>query len=506
MNEYIGTIDQGTTSSRFIIFNNAGKIVTSSQLEHQQIFPQPGWVEHNPMEIIENVRKTIQLAVADLGEDFSLEDLLSVGITNQRETVVAWNRKTGKPYYNAIVWQDLRGRDFIDSFISKGYKDEIHHKTGLIPASYFSVSKINWLLENISGIKEDVEKGEVAIGTIDSWILWNLTGGNEESPFFTDVTNASRYMLMDIEKLVWDEKMLTLFQIPKSVLPKIVPSIPKNRYGIGYIESTKGKLTLNFSGILGDQQAALFGQACFNMGQSKCTYGTGGFLLMNIGEKPVFSNAGLLTTVSFQREGEPAMYAFEGAIAVAGSLVQWIRDNLGLIKSASEVDEAAMKVEDCGGVYFVPAFAGLFAPYWRPRARGIICGLTGYVRKEHICRAVLESTAFQVNDLFQVIKDEYDLEIPDLRVDGGMTVSEPLMQIQADFLGVPVIRPEVIETTALGATYAAGLSIGFWNSYEQLQSHWKENKRWFPKMAKEERLSKLSEWHKAIERSFGWTQ
>lgn len=498
----IGTIDQGTTSTRFILFDPSGTIIASSQMEHRQIFPEPGRVEHDPVEILDNCKKVIRRTFQESGIDPKRLD--SVGITNQRETIVAWNRKTGKPYHNAIVWQDMRGRTMIDSLLAAGHRELIHKRTGLIPAPYFSASKIHWLLDNVAEMKQDALKGDAVVGTIDSWLLWNLSGGGESAPHITDVTNASRMMLMDIESLMWDEQMLSLFDIPRSILPDIVPSIPNEPFATGQLDVSGSRVELAFSGILGDQQAALFGQACFNEGQSKCTYGTGCFLLMNTGNRPVVSRNGLLTTVAYQKEGQPPVYALEGAVAVAGSLVQWVRDNLGLISNADEINHYAMQVEDCGGVYFVPAFAGLFAPYWRPGARGVICGLTGYARKEHLCRAVLESTAFQVHDLFQAIGQDCDLELPSLRVDGGMTVSEPLMQVQADFLKVPVIRPEVIETTALGAAYAAGLSSGYWPDLASLENHWNEEKRWNPGISERERLERLASWKKAVERSYGW--
>lgn len=499
---YVGTIDQGTTSTRFILFDHQGQIVSSAQMEHPQIFPQPGWVEHDPLVILENVKTVVRQAIVKA--DIDPPQLKAVGITNQRETIVAWDKKTGKPYYNAIVWQDMRGKEAIDDILSRGLEHRIHCRTGLIPNPYFSASKIKWLFDHVPAFLEGAQRGDALIGTIDCWLLWNLVGGKEDSVHFTDVSNASRYLLMDIKTLEWDTELLELFGVPKSVLPKIVPSIPKFPYGSGTLSSEKGEIPLNFSGILGDQQAALFGQACFHKGQSKCTYGTGGFLLMNIGENPVISRNGLLTTVAFQVEGEPACYALEGSVAIAGSLIQWVRDNLEMIKSAPEIDQLAMTVEDCGGVYFVPAFSGLFAPYWRPSARGVICGLTGYARKAHIARAVLESTAFQVRDLFGAINQDSGIDLPFLRVDGGMTVSEPLMQIQADFLGVPVVRPKVIETTALGAAYCAGLSCLYWKDFSSLEKQWKESKRWSPLMSKEVRLQKANEWKKAIDRSQGW--
>lgn len=501
--QYIGSIDQGTTSTRFILFNQQGQPCYSTQKEHKQIYPQPGWVEHNPLEIIENTFYCIQETLKKAKIDNPKASISAVGITNQRETVIAWNRETGKPYANAIVWQDLRGEDCINELLANGGKYRLLEKTGLMLSPYFSASKMKWLLDHVPGLKEDALQGKAVFGTIDTWVLWNLTGRERGGLLITDVTNASRTFLMDLRTLSWDRELLEIFGCPESALPEIVPSIPDKPYGYSSSSSPFGE-GVAFAGILGDQQAALFGQTCFKPGMSKSTYGTGGFLLMNVGTKVVYSDSGLLTTVAYQRGKEKPVYALEGSVAVAGSLIQWVRDNLGLIKDSREIDELASQVEDNGGVYFVPAFAGLFAPYWRSRARGVICGLTGYADRRHIARAVLEATAFQTFDIFQAMSRDADIRIPELKVDGGMTNSEPLMQFQSDLLKIPVIRPVVTETTALGAAYAAGLSVGFWNSYDQLIENWQVNKVWQPQMDTGTRLGLLANWKKALERSYGW--
>ena len=501
--KYVGAIDQGTTSTRFILFDKEGKPCFSAQKEHKQIYPRPGWVEHSPEEILENtvfcIRETLKQAEIVNPQ----EEIAAVGITNQRETVIAWNRQTGKPYANAAVWQDLRGEDFINELLSAGGKYRFLEKTGLMLSPYFSGSKIKWFLDNVSGLREEAESGRAVFGTIDTWILWNLTGGANGGLLKTDVTNACRTFLMDLQTLTWDEDLLNLFGCPERALPKIVPSIPESPYGYSSADSPFGE-GVPFAGILGDQQAALFGQTCFKAGMSKSTYGTGGFLLMNVGPRIVYSDSGLLTTVAYQKGKEKPLYALEGSVAVAGSLIQWVRDNLGLIKNSKEIDALAAEVEDNGGVYFVPAFAGLFAPYWRSRARGVICGLTGYADRRHIARAVLEATAFQTYDIFQAMSRDADIRIPELKVDGGMTNSEPLMQFQSDLLKIPVIRPIVTETTALGAAYAAGLSVGFWQSFDDLKKNWSVDKVWKPQMDAGRRLALLADWKKALERSYGW--
>lgn len=501
--KYIGSIDQGTTSTRFILFDHAGKPCFSYQKEHKQIYPKPGWVEHNPLEILENTKECIRETLRQASVENPREEIAAVGITNQRETIIAWNRETGKPYANAVVWQDLRGEDFINEMLAGGGKYRFLEKTGLMLSPYFSGSKMKWLLDNVPGLREDAESGKALFGTIDTWVLWNMTGGPRGGLAVTDVTNACRTFLMDLATLSWDDELLTLFGCPKKALPEIVSSIPELPYGYSSADSPFGE-GVPFSGILGDQQAALFGQTCFKAGMSKSTYGTGGFLLMNVGKHIVYSDSGLLTTVAYRKGNEKPVYALEGSVAVAGSLIQWVRDNLGLIRNSKEIDRLAAEVEDNGGVYFVPAFAGLFAPYWRSRARGVICGLTGYADRRHLARAVLEATAFQTFDIFRTMSRDADIRIPELKVDGGMTNSEPLMQFQSDLLKIPVIRPVVTETTALGAAYAAGLSVGFWNSFDELIQNWHVDKVWNPQMDAGRRLALLADWKKALERSYGW--
>jgi len=497
---YVGALDQGTTSTRFILFDHAGTPKASHQLEHRQIYPQPGWVEHDPKEIWEAsvlvIRQTLEKARA------TYKDLVGIGITNQRETVLAWEPKTGRIRHNAIVWQDLRGADLINRLKVAGEAERMQEITGLVPSPYFSASKIAWMLEHVEGLREDARSGSVIFGTIDTFLTWHLTGGAGSGVIVTDATNASRYMLMDIRSLDWDDRLLGLFGIPRASLPKIVPSFGET-YGHTVADGPVGG-TVPVCGILGDQQAALFGQACFSAGQGKSTYGTGCFLLTNTGMQPSFSSRGLLTTVAYLEADKPPVYALEGSIAVAGSLVQWVRDNLKIVKSAPEVDLLAESVPDCGGVYIVPAFSGLFAPYWRSDARGVIAGLTGYVTAAHICRAVLESTAFQVKDIFDAIKADSGISVEVLKVDGGLTNSRPLMEFQADLLGIPVIRPQVVETTALGAAYAAGLSTGFFSSFEELSKHWREKSRWVPAMDESVRKQKILFWNKAIQRTLDW--
>jgi len=496
--KYLGAIDQGTTSTRFILFDSDGNIVASHQLEHKQFFPKPGWVEHDPKEIWDNTVITIAETLKKSG--IKTEDIAGVGITNQRETVIAFNPVTGKVWHNAIVWQDLRGAALIDDLKTKYPEDWLRKKSGLVFTPYFAASKIAWLLDNVKGLREAAEKGEIVFGTIDTWLTWNLTG---RKAVITDVSNASRYMLMNIETLQWDDELLKVFNIPRCSLPEIVPSTGEV-YGM---TDSNGPFAgeVPVCGILGDQQAALFGQACFTQGLGKCTYGTGCFLLVNTGNKLCYSENGLVSTVAYQKKGEKPVYALEGSIAVAGSLVQWLRDNMKMVKTAQELDVFAEEVDDCGGVYIVPAFAGLFAPYWRSDARGVIAGLTGFSTRSHICRAALESTAFQAYDIFNAIERDSGIAMTELKVDGGLTNSRPLMKFQADVLGIPVIRPRVIETTALGAAYAAGISVGLFKDFETLKHHWKEESRWEPKMDEETRRSKIGFWKKAVERTLNWT-
>lgn len=497
--KYIGSVDQGTTSTRFIVFNQEGEICGFHQLEHRQIYPKPGWVEHDPDEIWNNACICIRETLKKL--NLKATDLSAIGITNQRETITAWNPRTGEVYYNSIVWQDLRGSDLIEDLKAKGRTEEIQFISGLIPSPYFSASKIVWLLENVPGLKEKALNGDVVFGTIDSWLVYKLTGGRA---IVTDATNASRYLLMNIKDLCWDQTLLDLFGIPEAALPRIVASSGEI-YGQTTVDGPFGGL-IPVCGILGDQQAALFGQACFNPGQAKCTYGTGCFLLENTGTRLCRSTSGLLTTVACKIAGQPATYALEGSIAVAGSLVQWARDSLKMVRSPQELDQAASEVSDCGGVYVVPAFSGLFAPYWRSDARGIIAGLTGFATRSHICRAILESTAFQAYDIFKAIEKDSKVTMTELKVDGGLTNSRPLMEFQADVLRVPVIRPKVVETTALGAAYAAGLTVGVFKSLDELRSQWKEEKRWLMKMDEATVCRKIHFWQKAVEKTLDWVE
>ena len=489
---FIGALDQGTSSTRFIIFDESGSIVGQSQKEHSQILPQPGWVEHDAVEIWENTKSVISHAISQI----NIDELSAIGITNQRETTVVWDKNTGAPLYNAIVWQDTRTQNFLDS-ISDSNKKVITHKSGLTIAPYFSGSKINWLIENVPAVRDAITSGSALFGTIDSWLLWNLTEGIHR----TDVTNASRTLLMNLETLDWDDELLAFFSIPKSTLPKICSS--SEVYGVtksnGFI---KGGIPI--SGILGDQQAAMVGQACFDRGESKTTYGTGNFALLNTGEEIVRSKAGLLTTVCYKFGDEKPRYALEGSVAVTGSAVQWLRDQLGIISSASEIESLARQVSDNGGVYFVPAFSGLFAPYWRNDARGVIVGLTRAVTKSHIARATLEAIAYQTREVLDAMSIDSGVPLAEVKVDGGITANELCMQIQSDIMGIDVIRPEVIETTALGAAYAAGLATGFYRDKNQIRSNWQENKRWRPNKDSKLASEGFKNWKRAVERSLNW--
>jgi glycerol kinase len=497
--KYIGAIDQGTTSSRFVIFNHKGQIISISQAEHKQIFPKPGWVEHDPIEIKNNVFKVILKALSNAG--IKPHDLSAIGITNQRETTVLWNPKTGKPYHNAIVWQDTRTDEICKKISVNGNIYCYQKKTGLPVATYFSGPKIKWIFDNNKKLKKLSDKGEVLFGTIDSWILWWLTGGPNGGVHATDVTNASRTMLLNINTLSYDKKMLDILEIN----PKILPQIKSSSEIYGYTkENDFLKAKIPVSSILGDQQAALFGQLCFNKGDAKCTYGTGSFMLLNTGEKIVNSKYGLITTIGYKIGNNKPIYALEGSVAIAGSLVQWIRDNLGFIQNSKDIEKLAMTVSDNGGIYFVPAFSGLFAPYWQHDARGLIIGITHYINKGHIARAVLESTAFQIREIFDAMQKDSNLKFNSLKVDGGMVVNNLLMQFQSDILGIQVIKPKVIETTVLGAAYAAGLAVGFWKNEKELFKNWKKDKTWNPKMDDKLRESMYEKWHKAIKRSFAW--
>ncbi|MDR9363546.1 MAG: glycerol kinase GlpK, partial [Microbacteriaceae bacterium] len=491
-------IDQGTTSTRSIVFNPEGEIVSTGQLEHKQIMTQPGWVEHNPDEIWSNTREAVGQALTRA--NLTRHQISAIGITNQRETTVVWDKNTGLPVYNAIVWQDTRTQEIVDRLAKDGGVNRFKSKTGLPLAPYFSATKIVWILENVAGVREKAENGELLFGTTDTWLLWNLTGGVEGGVHKTDVTNASRTMLMDLETLQWDETLLKAFNIPKQMLPEIQPSVSE----FGTVESNNLLREVKITGILGDQQAATFGQTAFEKGESKNTYGTGNFLIVNTGNQVVESINGLISTVCYQIEGEKPVYALEGSIAVTGSLVQWLRDNLGMIKESAEVEQLAKGVEDNGGAYFVPAFSGLFAPHWRPDARGVLVGLTRYIHKGHIARAALEATAFQTAEVLTAASNDAGIGFGELRVDGGMVKNDTLMQFQADILDIPVVRPKVIETTALGAAYAAGLQVGFWNSLDELREIWQVGGEWKPQMSSERRKELLANWDKAVERTLNW--
>lgn len=486
-----------------MLYDKSGASVSSCQLEHQQIYPQPGWVEHNPLEIWERscqvIEETMRQVTPLPGE------IAAIGITNQRETTVVWDPVTGKPWCNAIVWQDTRTSPIVSQLIRDHGKDGFREKTGLPVATYFSGPKIKWILDNLKGVRPAVEKGRAVFGTVDSWLVWNLTGGAGRGVLVTDVTNASRTMLFDINRLSWDAEMLELLEIPDRMLPEVLPSISTTPFGCT-TEDGPFRHAIPVSGILGDQQAALFGQACFDAGTSKNTYGTGCFLLLNTGTKAVHSDCGLISTVAYKKDDGEARYALEGSVAVAGALVQWLRDNLGFIERSADIENLASQETDNGGVYFVPAFSGLYAPHWRPDARGMIAGLTGYVNSSHIARAVLESTAFQTWEIVEAMEKDSGFTMETLKVDGGMTANDLLMQFQADILDIPVVRPKAVEITAKGAAYAAGLASGFWQSLDELALHWCEGKRWIPHLDGNERERKLRFWQKAVERSLDWVE
>ncbi|SMC55194.1 glycerol kinase GlpK [Lentzea albidocapillata] len=499
MSQYVLAVDQGTTSTRAIIFDHSGSIVAVGQKEHEQIFPRAGWVEHNPVEISENTRFVIGQALS--AADLNTGDLAAVGITNQRETAVVWDKNTGEPVYNAIVWQDTRTQAIVEELGALGGGAERYKaKVGLPLATYFSGPKIRWILDNVEGARERAEAGDLLFGNTDTWTLWNLTGGPNGGVHATDVTNASRTMLMDLDTLQWDAEIAADMGIPLSMLPEIRSS--SEVYGNG---GPGGVLKgVPIAGILGDQQAATFGQACYEPGTAKNTYGTGNFMLLNTGTEKVASKNGLLTTVCYKIGDEAPVYALEGSIAVTGSLVQWLRDNLGIIGSAAEIETLAKTVDDNGGAYFVPAFSGLFAPYWRADARGAVVGLTRFVNKGHLARAVLEATAFQTREVLDAMNADSGVPLTELKVDGGMVANELLMQFQADVLDVPVVRPVVAETTALGAAYAAGLAVGYWSSLDELRANWSEDKRWTPELDSDEREREYRNWKKAVTKSFDW--
>lgn len=497
MSRYVGAIDQGTTSSRFIVFDKGGNIVSVAQKEHRQIYPKPGWVEHDPMEILSNTNEVIGAALARA--NLTAADLAAVGITNQRETTLLWDRKTGQPLCNALVWMDTRTDQLVQQFTRDGGQDRFRAKTGLPLATYFAGLKLRWILDNVEGARAKAEAGDALFGTVDSWLTWNLTGGANGGHHVTDVTNASRTMLIDLATCAWDDDMLRAFGIPRACLPKIVPSSAV--YGeirTAPLQGTK------LAGMLGDQQAALVGQTCFAPGEAKNTYGTGSFLLMNTGTEPVQSKAGLLTTLAYQFGDEKPRYALEGAIAITGALVQWLRDNLKLFDVAPQIEPLARSVEDNGDVYIVPAFSGLYAPYWKDDARGVIAGLTRYATRAHLARAALESTAYQVRDVVEAMQEDSGIRLATLKTDGGMVANELLMQFQADILNAPVVRPKMTETTALGAAYAAGLAVGYWANLEDLRANWGVDKTWEPAMAAETRDKYYRSWKKAVQRSFAW--
>ena len=498
MTKYVAALDQGTTSTRCMLFDRHGAVAARSQKEHQQIYPQPGWVEHDGLEIWENAQEVIRAAVDLAG--VAPGEIAAMGVTNQRETTIVWDRKTGRPFTNAIVWQDTRTMAICSHLEEKGGIDRFRPKTGLPLATYFSGPKLKWILDNIEGVRRAAEQGDALFGTIDSWLIWNLTGGPRGGAHVTDVTNASRTMLMDLEKLEWDPGILEILDIPQSMLPRIVPSSDPEPWG----KTLKDNVPV--CGDLGDQQAALVGQACFGEGSAKNTYGTGCFMLLNTGKEIVHSQSGLITTVGYQFVGGSPAYALEGSIAIAGALVQWLRDNLGLIQSAQEVETLARSVDDNGGIYFVPAFSGLFAPHWRSDARGVIAGLTRFTNRGHLARAALEATAYQTREVLDAMEKDSGVRLTSLKVDGGMVYNELLMQFQTDILGVPVIRPKIAETTSLGAAYAAGLAVGFWNDLNELSAHWQVDQTWEPEMDRSESEELYRHWQKAVQRTFDWVE
>jgi glycerol kinase len=498
MAKYVGALDQGTTSTRFMIFDHSGTVAGVDQKEHEQIFPKAGWVEHDPQEIWKRSQEVIKGALEKAHIEAS--DLAAVGITNQRETAVVWEKATGKPVYNAIVWQDTRTDVICNELEKDGGQDRFRAKVGLPLATYFSGPKVKWVLDNVDGARQKAEAGEILFGNIDSWLIWNLTGGPDGGVHVTDVTNASRTLLMNLESLDWDEEILKIIGIPRAMLPKIQSS--SQVYG-----EARGTLAgIKVAGDLGDQQAALFGQTCFAVGEAKNTYGTGNFLLLNTGNAPIQSKNGLLTTLAYKIGDHKAVYCLEGSIAITGALVQWLRDNLGLIKASGDIEALAASVDDNGGAYFVPAFSGLYAPYWKSDARGVIVGLTRYVNKGHLARAALEATAWQTREIVDAMNKDSGVALTSLRVDGGMVYNDALMQFQADVLGVPVVRPKVAETTSLGAAYAAGFAVGFWSNEEELRANWGVDHTWEPKMDAAKRDREYRFWKKAVTRTFDWVE
>jgi glycerol kinase len=498
MAEYILAIDQGTTSTRAMIFNHAGEVIAYHQVEHRQFYPQPGWVEHDPLEIWRNVETVIHTALAKA--QLTRADVAAVGVTNQRETTLVWNKLSGRPYYPAIVWQDTRTDAICSELAKEGGQDRFRKKVGLPLATYFSGPKLRWLLGQVPGLRADAERGEALFGTLDTWVIWNLTGGVQGGVHITDVTNASRTLLMDLETLQWDTEILDLLNIPAGMLPEIVSSSQVYAAACGEL------VGIPVAGDLGDQQAALFGQTCFEPGEAKNTYGTGCFMLLNTGTHPVASHSGLLTTLGYRIGNQAPVYCLEGSIAITGALVQWLRDNLKMIEQSSEIETLARSVEDSGGIYFVPAFSGLFAPYWRSDARGVMVGLTRYINRGHLARAALEATAYQTREVLDAMEQDSGVRLSALKVDGGMVFNELLMQFQADILDVPVIRPKVAETTALGAAYAAGLATGFWDGLDALRSNWGIDKEWQPTMDVDKRTRLYRGWKKAVTRTLDWIE
>jgi glycerol kinase len=503
MAKYVAAVDQGTTSTRCMLFDHGGGVVSIHQMEHEQIYPKPGWVEHNPKEIWARTQDVVKGALAKAGA--TAGDIAAVGVTNQRETTIVWNKNTGEPYYNAIVWQDTRTDKICNDLAANGGQDRFRAKVGLPLATYFSGPKVKWILDNVEGARAAAERGEAIFGNIDTFEIWWLTGGPSGGAHVTDVSNASRTMLMNLHTLDWDPEILSIMGIPRQMLPRIVSSSDPDIYGYTPADGPFGG-RIPVCGDLGDQQAALVGQTCFGVGEAKNTYGTGCFMLLNTGTKAVPSNSGLLTTLAYKVGKEPAVYALEGSIAITGALVQWLRDNLGLFEKSSEVESFATMVEDSGGIYFVPAFSGLFAPYWRSDARGAIVGMTRYINKYHLSRAALEATAYQTREVLDAMNKDSGVNLTALKVDGGMVYNELLMQFQSDILGVPVVRPVVAETTALGAAYAAGLAVGFWGTLEDLRKNWQVDKTWKPGMASDERDRLHNGWLKAVTRTFDWVE
>jgi glycerol kinase len=501
--KYAAAVDQGTTSTRFMIFDHAGKVVGVEQMEHEQIYPQAGWVEHNPMEIWDRTKDVIKGGLKKAG--VKAEEIAAIGVTNQRETTIVWDKNTGKPYYNAIVWQCTRTKDICDALEKDGGQNRFRAQVGLPLATYFSGPKIKWILDNVKGVREAAEKGDAIFGNIDTWEIWWLTGGPKGGAHVTDVSNASRTMLMNLKTLDWDDKILKVMGIPRKMLPQVRPSSDPKIYGYTPEDGPFG-VKIPVCGDLGDQQAALVGQTCYSPGEAKNTYGTGCFMLLNTGTDPVPSKSGLLTTLAYKFGDAPAVYALEGSIAITGALIQWLRDNLNLIEKSADIEALANTVEDNGGIYFVPAFSGLFAPYWKSDARGVIVGMTRYVNKGHIARAALEATAYQTREVLDAMNKDSGVSLKALKVDGGMVFNETLMQFQADILGVPVIRPTVAETTALGAAYAAGLAVGFWKNTDELRANWGVDKTWDPKMDAAKRKALHKGWLKAVERTFNWVE